>query len=136
MKDLESTIQQISTELTSAIKKIIPDNNQNKGFYVLADVIQSDSAMVIIADLPGLAKDQVTIKLYDSVITISGERINDRDDVYVIKSERQFGRFTKSFKVPQGVKSSDIKASFDKGVLVITIDLASVKDFKTEIEID
>jgi HSP20 family protein len=136
MKDLESTIQQISTEFTSAIKKIIPDNNQNKGFIVFADVTQSETEMVITADLPGLTKEQVAIKLYDSVITISGERIIDYDDVSVIKSERQNGRFNKSIKVPQGVKSSDIKASFDKGVLRITIDLTSAKDFKTEIEID
>jgi len=136
MKDFENTIQQLSNDFSSVIKKIIPDTVQQKGFLVASDVIQTESQLKIIADLPGLSKENVKINLFDGTLTISGERVFGYEYDSLIKSERQKGRFNKSFKVPEGVKSSDIKASFEKGVLTITVDLTSVQSMKTEIEIE
>jgi HSP20 family protein len=87
------------------------------------DLFEREDSLVLKADLPGLGEDDVRIELRDNVLTISGERRADFEDKQngYYRVERSFGSFSRSLTLPEGVDADRIQASFDKGVLEVTI---------------
>ncbi len=87
------------------------------------DMWETDDALVISVDLPGVDEDKVSLEVEDGVLTISGTRerkVEQKDDRYY-RFERRYGTFSRSVTLPQGVNEEDIKASFANGVLEITV---------------
>jgi HSP20 family protein len=87
------------------------------------DLLQTDGAYVLRADLPGLASDDVKIEVEQNVLTISGERRTrqeQRTDGYY-RFERASGTFARSLTLPQGVDADGIEANFADGVLEVRI---------------
>jgi HSP20 family protein len=87
------------------------------------DLIEADDHLVLRADLPGLAEDDVSIEIQDNALTISGERkaeSEERDGSWY-RVERAFGRFSRTLTLPEGVDPDAINAEFDKGVLEVRI---------------
>jgi HSP20 family protein len=88
------------------------------------------------ADLPGLKPEDVELSLDDGILTIAGERRQEkRDDREgVLRSERSYGRFVRSIQVPDAVQESDISATFRNGVLEITLPVPERKQRKIQIK--
>jgi HSP20 family protein len=85
------------------------------------DVRENTKTVTIEVDLPGLDEKDVSVTLADGVVTIKGERKSEReekDDNYYL-SERSFGSFLRSVRLPESVDEGKIDARFDKGVLTI-----------------
>jgi len=87
------------------------------------ETFRRDGNLVIRADLPGLAKDNITIDVDDDVLTIAGERSDEtrdeRDDFY--RTERTYGRFFRAIQLPEGVNADQIDATFKDGVLEVSV---------------
>ena len=88
-----------------------------------ADLSETDDAYELQIDLPGMEKDDIKVDLSDGILTVSGERSDEREDKrkdYYL-SERSYGSVRRSFRVPDSVKSENIKAGFKDGVLTLTM---------------
>lgn len=87
------------------------------------DLIEDEQRYVLQADLPGLGQDDVKIEVKDNVLSISGERTSEHDDRKdgYRRFERSFGAFRRTLTLPDGVDPASINATFDKGVLTVTI---------------
>jgi HSP20 family protein len=87
------------------------------------DLVEADDHFVLKADLPGLAEEDVTIEVRDNALTISGERKaeHEKRERGWYRVERSFGRFSRSLSLPEGIDPGSITASFDRGVLSVTI---------------
>jgi HSP20 family protein len=87
------------------------------------DLVETEDALVLRADLPGLDRDDVSIEVKDRVLTVSGKREAEQSDKAggYYRVERAFGSFSRSLALPDGVDADQVKASFDKGVLEVTI---------------
>jgi HSP20 family protein len=87
------------------------------------EMFERDDELVLRADLPGLAKDDVKVELADNTLTIEGERRNERTEKGegLYRSERSYGRFYRRLPLPQGVDTENANASFRDGVLEITM---------------
>ena len=87
------------------------------------DVMERKDAFVIKAELPGVDKSNVKITVQDSVLTIRGEKKQEKEenDLNVHRVERSYGTFERSFSLPTTVKSDKIDASFRDGVLTVTM---------------
>jgi HSP20 family protein len=87
------------------------------------DLVEADDHFLLKADLPGMSEEDVSIEVRDSALTISGERSAEHEqrERGWYRLERQVGRFSRSLTMPDGVDPGAIKASFDRGVLVVTI---------------
>src|SRR5581483_9511956 len=87
------------------------------------DLVETESDFVLRADLPGLSEEDVNIELEDNVLTVSGERKSEHEDRKegYYRVERAFGAFSRSLTLPEGIDPEGIKASFDRGVLEVTI---------------
>ncbi len=87
------------------------------------EVFERGEQFVVRADLPGLDKNDVAVELADNMLTISGERrdehVETRHGVRV--SERQYGHFVRRVPLPDGISGEDARATFQNGVLEITM---------------
>jgi HSP20 family protein len=87
------------------------------------DVAEKDNAYEITAELPGIDEKNIEVKLAQGMLTIKGEKSEDKEetekDYYV--SERRYGSFQRSFRIPDGVDADKIAATFQKGVLTVTL---------------
>ena len=87
------------------------------------DVTEDDAAITVTAELPGLSEDDVEVTLNDDLLVIKGEKRQgescDEDNVYV--SERRFGSFQRTLKLPEGIEEEKIEAHVDKGVLTVVV---------------
>jgi HSP20 family protein len=90
------------------------------------EVFQRENELVVRADLPGVAPDDVVIDIEDGMLTIAGDRQETRDDRdqgrYV--SERIYGAFARTIPLPDGVDESQVRARFDNGVLEVAIPIS------------
>ena len=85
------------------------------------DVFEEGEDLVVKAELPGIKKEDIDIRLTDGMITISGEKKKEdeikRKDYY--KWERSYGSFCRSFELPAEVQKDKVKSTFKDGVLEI-----------------
>jgi HSP20 family protein len=87
------------------------------------DVCERDKEYEITAELPGIDANNVEVKVSDGVLTIKGEKEEQKEEKqkdYHI-SERRFGSFQRSFKLPEGTDEDKIQANFEKGLLTVTL---------------
>jgi HSP20 family protein len=87
------------------------------------DLVEREGQLVLRADLPGLDRDDVDVQIKDGILTVSGERKyeNESKGEGYHRVERSFGRFSRSLRLPRGVDASAVSASFDRGVLEVTV---------------
>lgn len=87
------------------------------------DVRETETDLVVEAELPGLDEKDVSVTLDDGVLTIKGEKEVARDDKSgeFHLTERSFGSFRRAFRVADAVDPEKVKATFDKGILKITL---------------
>lgn len=87
------------------------------------DVVEKDNAFEITAELPGLDAKNIEVSLSDDVLTIKGEKKEDKEektkDRYV--SERRYGSFRRSMQLPASVDAGKIEATYKGGVLAVTL---------------
>jgi len=93
------------------------------GFAPNLDVREQENALEITAELPGLTDDDVELRLEGDLLTLSGEKKEEskREEGGLHLTERSFGRFQRSFRLPFRPDPADVRAAFDKGVLHVTL---------------
>jgi len=87
------------------------------------DVFERGNELVIHADLPGLREEDLRITADRGLLTISGQRTQERTNEQqggMRYSERSFGSFQRSVALPEGTDTDQIRASFENGVLEVT----------------
>ena len=88
----------------------------------------------VVMELPGVKQDDIDISLHDHTLVIRGEKHFEREekkDGSYFFSERQFGSFQRSFRLPPDASGDDVKATFKDGVLTVLIARKSVEADKT-----
>jgi HSP20 family protein len=87
------------------------------------DMFEEKEDLVVKAEIPGLAKEDIDVSVTGNMLTIKGQKKKDAEikekDYY--RCERTFGSFARTFELPVEVKSNDVKASFKNGVLEIRL---------------
>jgi HSP20 family protein len=94
------------------------------GWSPAVDVLVREGDLVVRAELPGVDPERdVDIELQDGVLVIRGERHQDRrtEDESHVRTESVYGSFERSIRLPEGVKPDDITASYDNGILEVTV---------------
>ena len=100
------------------------------------DINETDAAIELTAELPGLAEDDVEIELKDRRLTIRGHKNVTHDsggDLHI--RERSYGSFARTMTLPDTVDIEKITAAFDKGVLYVTMPKTEPKDPSRKIKV-
>ena len=115
-----------------------PLNDLLRGFFVrpvefsdtkeapalTVDVTEQDEAYAIHAEIPGVNKEDIHVSIDGAVVSISAERRNQkevRDSDKILRSERYFGKVSRSFQLPQEVDESQASAKYSEGVLELLL---------------
>jgi HSP20 family protein len=96
------------------------------------DIAESENGYVVTVELPGASKDDISVESHDHVLTIKGEKRDEREekDEHRHFLERSYGSFTRSFRMPPDA-SDGVEASFREGVL--TVEVAKQEDKKPRV---
>lgn len=128
------------TDFDRFLENFFPNAGQAQGqtapWRPRVELAETESTFMITLDLPGIVKEDVTINFENDVLTVSGERVQTRDNenTTYFRSERFYGNFSRSFSFPKGVDVNGIQAGFENGVLTITVPKSDdVKPRKIEI---
>lgn len=103
------------------------------------DIYEEGDDLVLKAELPGLNKDDIEVKVTDDYITISGEKKKEEkvEEKNYYRYERSYGSFSRTFRLPVEIQTDKAKAKFENGVLEIRIpktEEAKIKERKLQIE--
>jgi HSP20 family molecular chaperone IbpA len=91
------------------------------------DITESDKGYDIVAELPGFNEDELDIQVKENLLTISAERMEEaekkekKDEVRILKKERAALSFKRSFYLPKDASAENVEASFNNGLLTISI---------------
>ena len=87
------------------------------------DIYQTEEALVLKAELPGVDKEDVAVEVKDNILTLKGERKADQtiEEERYLRRERSFGTFSRSFNLRQNINPELIRAKFKNGVLEVTV---------------
>ena len=87
------------------------------------DIVDGKDAVVVSAEIPGVEKDKLSVELDDGVLTVSAEKTSEdrKENDGIYRSERAYGTYKRSFKVPTSVNPEKISAEYVNGVLKVTL---------------
>lgn len=93
------------------------------GWTPALDVSETDAAYLARIDLPGMRTEDIEVHFEDGVLTVRGERSSQSSEARegLLRSERSFGQFYRSLRLPRGTDPSGVDAAFEGGVLTVTV---------------
>ena len=102
------------------------------------DIFEEADAIRIMAEVPGVKREDVKISLEGNVLTIHGQKQQAAEErtERVHRYERTYGVFERTFTLPASVDANKIKASYDQGVLTITLPkMAEARPRQIQVEV-
>ena len=107
-------------------------------FVPPVDVYEDAQQLVLKLEVPGIKQEDLDVRLENQTLTVKGERKFEQDEKEenFHRIERRYGSFSRSFTLPQTVDTAAAKASYDAGVLTISLakkEAAKPKQVKVEI---
>ncbi len=107
-----------------AFEPFVPSFVQPLGWNPAVEIAESPDEFTVTAELPGLNANDVSADFEDGMLTIKGEKTEtktEKDNKKYYVWERNYGAFERSFSFPMGVDQNKIDASFENGVLTVTL---------------
>ena len=99
------------------------DNGLFAGFAPTVDVYDNETEIVIEAEVPGINENDIAVEVKNNVLTFSGERKREQEvkEGSYHRSERSFGKFQRSFTLPDSIEVDKVNAKNRNGVLTIRL---------------
>jgi HSP20 family protein len=118
-REMEDMFRQYSPFFARALRR----NGEGTEWSPVADITETDKEYLIKAELPEVKKEDVKVTLDNGVITISGERRQEKEqkEANEIRIESFYGTFSRSFSLPDNIDAKSIQAESKDGVLKVRI---------------
>jgi HSP20 family protein len=123
-------------ELATGVTGEEAEPSNSRTWAPRVDVLETDEAYQIAAELPGVRKEDVEITVENNVLSLKGDRKFEKEvnKGSYHRIERLYGSFARSFTLPSRVAQDRVEAKFDNGVLMLTIPkVAEARPKKIEI---
>jgi HSP20 family protein len=134
--DIFSSLQREIDQVFKDFGRNLPSFGEGRDgpMQVKFNVAETDKAVEVTAEIPGVDVKDIDVQLREDVLTIKGEKKAEKDekqkDYHLV--ERSYGMFERSFTLPAGVEAGKVEASFDKGVLTIVLPKAPEAQSKVQ----
>ena len=122
-RNMYNIFDEVEQMMPQAFDHSLENGSSRLSYSPLMNVSETESAYLILMDLPGVKKKDVDVNLSNGIITVLGERkTSEKGDVNNhIWHETTYGTFSRSFELASDIIEDKIKANFKDGVLNITI---------------
>jgi HSP20 family protein len=126
-------------EVTNRLARLFEDRRGNGGIWAPpVSVAETANELIFTVELPGMSEEDVNIEIENDVLTISGEKTEERTEGEEERNyhvlERSYGSFRRSFTLPRAVNHAETNATFENGVLEVRLPKAQeAKGRKIEI---
>ena len=99
------------------------DSLATSSFAPAVDVYEDEHKVSLKIEVPGIDEKDIDVRVENNTLTVHGERKIEKEEKEenYRRVERQYGSFTRSFTLPQTVDTENVSATYDKGVLKITL---------------
>ena len=110
-------------DLFDPFRKIGAAVTPTRGFMPSMDIRETDKEFRVSAELPGMDEGDIELSLTDGQLVIKGEKKEEKksDDEGHHLMERHYGSVYRSLPLPDGIDEDSIEATYDKGVLAVTL---------------
>ena len=121
-----SSLQERMNRLMADFRTRSPfgEEEMAQGAWIPAvDIYETKESIVLNVELPGVTKEDISLEVKDSTLTIKGEKKLEKDvkEENFHRMERTYGSFTRAFTLPSTVQQDRVKAKFRDGILEIMI---------------
>jgi len=101
------------------------------------EVKQKEGKLLVTAELPGVKKEDVKVHIDNGVLTLEGERKEEKEEKRegFYHSERTYGTFLRSIALPENAKTDAVTAAFNNGLLEIAVPVPEIKAARKEIPV-
>ena len=123
MMDLRQEMDRMLTDVLGGRFPSLGGNGAGRSVmaWPSIDMEETDDQVKITAELPGMRQEDIDLRIEDGMLSLSGERKDEREDKERGYSERYFGHFERQIALPRGVKEDACNAQFKDGMLTITM---------------
>jgi len=112
-----------------AFTRMLTEPQSNRPWAPSVDIYETENELVLKADLPEVEPKDVDVRVENQTLTIAGERKFEKNDSVARSDkgkgyhriERSYGRFTRSFAVPNAFDTEKIEAAYKNGVLTVSL---------------
>lgn len=124
MRDFDSMFDRMTRLLYSGYRQEMEDKDQYMSDWSpVTDIYETKDEYVFKVEVPGMNKEDVKVEVKDDNLWISGERKENKeikqDDYHRVES--RIGKFSRSFRLPNGIDQEKIKASMNNGILELKV---------------
>ncbi|SHJ94382.1 HSP20 family protein [Malonomonas rubra DSM 5091] len=122
-REMEPFHREMESLINRVLGEALPARFGEEGWLPRMDIAETKDSLVIEAELPGMDSKDIEVNLSGDMLTIKGEKKTEREEngKHYHCIERHSGSFKRAFRVPANVQSNKVDASFDKGILTITL---------------
>ncbi len=122
-RDIDNVLDRVFADTMRRWPRVSSDERRVYDWAPAADVSETDGEYLIKAELPEVGKDDLNITVQEGVLTLAGERKEEKreDNEKLHRVERFHGTFSRRFTLPDDADEQGIKAESKDGVLVIHI---------------
>lgn len=106
------------------------------GWRPSVDITESDKEFLIKAEVPEVKKEDLKVDVENGVLNIKGERREEIKDKKRHRTERFFGKFERSFTLPDNVREDGVKANMENGMLYIYLTKTELPQAAKKLEIN
>jgi HSP20 family protein len=122
-----------------AFTRMLTEPQTNRPWAPSVDIYETENELVLKADLPDVELKDIDVRVENQTLTIAGERRFEKNDSVkgYHRLERSYGRFTRSFAVPNAFDTESIAADYKNGVLSVSLpkkEAAKPRQIKIEVK--
>lgn len=105
------------------LRALWQSERKEQAVFFPVDIKETPENIIIKAELPGMAREDIKVTFHDGLLTIKGERRQEskEENGNFLRVERRYGTFSRSFSVDVPVKAGEIRASYKDGVLEVIL---------------
>ncbi len=125
MESVQSQMNSLINQLWGR-QPVRTENGESLGvteWVPLVDIAETDQAYLIKAELPEIKREEISVKVENGVLSLTGERKFEQDEKKqkFHRVERLYGKFTRSFTLPDDADDTQVRAEFKDGILTVQV---------------